>query len=335
MCGSGVQNLVNLMGGNVGCRWQWWGQDQRCRGIAVGGSIREMFAQFSVWQWSPELGKSNGQERWAAVHDGGVRIKGARALWRVAILKSCLKIFHPHFTRQWSTELCKSNGQEHWATAEDAVVRIEGAAALQRVAILMNKARQHLKTTLVQDLPAMRTSAYHQLSSRGGGLWSQSWCIHMGWGELCTAICPKERINSICWSFAWYRWQHEVAQVEKAGIAVLQSWYIFFTMLNVLHNVKWFPVTIFPILEWSCTLKWLKARVFALLWWKKERQTCLQHSSSNIVCCNLIHFFVWFEIARCLPMLRHLYIWLEMWAVVWLAYVGFSFAWASVLLPLQ
>jgi hypothetical protein len=49
------------------------------------------------------------------------------------------------------------------------VVRIKGARALRWVAILMNKARQHLWTTLVRDLSTMCTSAYHQLSNQQGG----------------------------------------------------------------------------------------------------------------------------------------------------------------------
>ena len=100
-------------------------------------------------------------------------------------------------------------------------------------------------------------------------------------------MSPEERINNICRSFAWYRWQHEVAQAKEAGVPVLQVHYLFFTMPNVLHDVTCVLVTIFPILGWSCTQKWLKAQAFALFW-RKQRQTCLQLSSSNIVCCNLI-----------------------------------------------
>ncbi len=60
----------------------------------------KIFHPHNVRQWSTELGKSNGQECWAATDDGGVRIEGVGALQRVAILKSCLQNFHPHDARQ-------------------------------------------------------------------------------------------------------------------------------------------------------------------------------------------------------------------------------------------
>ncbi len=87
----------------------------------------------------------------------------------MAISKNCLQHFHPHNALQWSAELGKSNGWEHWASADNAVVRIKVARVLRRVEVLMNKARRHLWTTLVQDLPAMCAFAYHQLLNQQGG----------------------------------------------------------------------------------------------------------------------------------------------------------------------
>jgi hypothetical protein len=86
--------------------------------------------------WCTELGKSNGQEGWAAIDNGGVGIKGAGALQWVAILKSCLQNFHPHNVRQWNAELGKSNEGERWAAVDNGGVTIKAAGALQQVAIL-------------------------------------------------------------------------------------------------------------------------------------------------------------------------------------------------------
>jgi hypothetical protein len=89
------------------------------------------FYPHGVWQWSTELSKSNGQERWAAVDDGGVRIKGTRDLHRAAISKRHLKNLHPHDVQLWSAKLGKYNGRERWAAIVNGGVKIKGTRALQ------------------------------------------------------------------------------------------------------------------------------------------------------------------------------------------------------------
>ena len=119
--------------------------------------------------------------------------------------------------------------------------------------------------------------------------YGERFCV-LGLDRWCTATAtspePEERINSICRSFAdtdgsmkWWE--------AAPGISVLQVHYLFFTMSNVLYDVTSVLVTIFPISWWNCTQIWLKAQAFVLYSGGKERHTCLDHSSSNIVCCNL------------------------------------------------
>ena len=77
---------------------------------------------------------------------------------------------------------CKSNGGEHQATIDDGGVRIEGTRMLWWLTTsTMKEAGQNHLTALVQDLPAVCASVYHQnFKPAGGDLWPQSWHHHTG-----------------------------------------------------------------------------------------------------------------------------------------------------------
>ena len=113
--------------------------------------------------------------------------------------KSCLHIFHPHNTWQWrSGELCQSNGRIHRATVDHGGVRIEGTGALWCLTTsTMNKAMQNHLTTLVQDLPAVCASVYHQISNQQGG-----------GGATTAELTPSHRI----------RWMTEATFQPQGGL---------------------------------------------------------------------------------------------------------------------
>ena len=69
---------------------------------------------------------------------------------------------------------CKPNGQERQSTIDNGGVRNEGVGALQQLTTsTMNKARRNCLTTLVQDLPAVCASVYHQFSTQQGGTYNR------------------------------------------------------------------------------------------------------------------------------------------------------------------
>jgi hypothetical protein len=157
-CSSGVQNLVNLMGGNLGLPLTMVWSGSKALGHRSGWIYQRVvctiFTHMTCSSGAKNLvnlmGRNVGcHQRWWGQNQMGQGIVVG------AISKSHLQILHPYYVQQWSAELGKSNGRELWAATDDGVVMIKGARALRWVAILMNKAREHLWTTLVQDLPAM------------------------------------------------------------------------------------------------------------------------------------------------------------------------------------
>ena len=128
-----------------------------------------VFNPHNAWQWSGELGSLEIQYK---IRSG--TYLGSRRCYFVKLKhlhrphhQLIIHLPHPHCKG-------KSTEWERQAAIDDGGVRIEGAGALRRLMTsTMSKVRQNQLTTLVQDLPTMCASIYHQFSNQKGGTYDR------------------------------------------------------------------------------------------------------------------------------------------------------------------
>ena len=219
-----------------------------------------IFHPHNVWQWwSGELAILELQFRIRSGTNLGIRRCYFVKLKHLHCPHHRLIIHLPHPCGK-----CQSNGRIHQATVDNGGVRIVGTSALWWLTTsMMNKARQNHWATLVQDLPAMCASVYHQILNLQGG-------------AMTAELTPTHRIGWM--TEASFQPQAQGGSLTRQQEALLPWWVA--SIQRRAASLQWHAAsfqsqaTLFSSSWWLSLFQWRAAEfsqwVADFQWWVRE-----------------------------------------------------------------